>query len=70
MRKTLQSLRKQHGWTQAETAKRLGITERAYRFIEHGDRNPSFELMNRMEDLFKSPQRELLVQDNTSVKKD
>ena len=69
MRTALRELRKKRGWTQTEVAKHLEITERAYRFIEHGDRNPSFDLMNRMEDLFGVSHRELLVQDSNLSQK-
>jgi DNA-binding XRE family transcriptional regulator len=36
-----------------------------YVYIEQGDRNPSLDVANRLEDLFKVPQRELLVLDST-----
>ena len=52
-------------WTQAETAKKLGITERAYRHFEAGTRNPSYETVKKLRDLFGVPDEELLVPDST-----
>lgn len=65
MRLRLRQERKARHLTQAETAKLLGITERAYRHLEAGTRNPSKETIDKLEDLFGIPQRELLVPDST-----
>ncbi|SFU39370.1 DNA-binding transcriptional regulator, XRE-family HTH domain [Alicyclobacillus macrosporangiidus] len=66
MRTKLKQARKANGWTQAETAKRLGITERAYRHFEAGTRNPSYDTLVKLEQLFGMPHSELLVPDCTT----
>lgn len=62
MRETLRALRKQRGWSAYYTANQLGIKLRQYRYIESGQRNPSLSVANRLEDIFKVAQRELLEQ--------
>lgn len=47
----------------------LGMTERAYRHLESGTRNPSKETIDKLEDLFGVPQRELLALNSTPRKK-
>ncbi|AEJ44412.1 transcriptional regulator, XRE family [Alicyclobacillus acidocaldarius subsp. acidocaldarius Tc-4-1] len=38
--------------TQAEAARCLGMTERGYRHLEYGTRNPSHETVQRVNEVF------------------
>lgn len=67
MRRKLQCERKKRSWTQAHVAKRIGISARAYQHYERGDRTPSLEVANKLEDLFGISQRELLVRENSTT---
>lgn len=51
--------RKARGWTQAEVAKRLGITASFYGMIEQGVRNPRLPLALKLESIFGLPAAEL-----------
>lgn len=51
--------RKTRGWTQADVAKRLGITASYYGMIEQGVRNPRLPLALKMEAVFGLPAAEL-----------
>lgn len=51
--------RKNHGWTQALVAERLGVTPSFYGMIEQGSRNPRLPLALAMETLFGIPASEL-----------
>ncbi|NPV80690.1 MAG: helix-turn-helix transcriptional regulator [Firmicutes bacterium] len=51
--------RKSRGWTQAQTADKLGITPSFYGMIEQGARNPRLPLALAMEALFGLPASEL-----------
>lgn len=44
--------REQRGWSQAQTAKAVGITKAAYRNIEAGIRKPSYDVLVKLLDLF------------------
>ena len=57
----LKKIRYSKGLTQSQVAKTLGVSERFYRSIEAGDRKPSYKNLNKLEDLFKLPQRVLLA---------
>lgn len=57
----LKKYRQDKKWTQAQVALMLGVTERFYRSIEAGDRRPSYDNLNKLEDLFGLPQRVLLA---------
>lgn len=49
-----------------EVAEAIGVTERAYRYIEAGQRNPSLGTAYKLEDLFGISSRELLVQEDST----
>ncbi|MDE6616402.1 MAG: helix-turn-helix transcriptional regulator [Lachnospiraceae bacterium] len=57
MRKNLKEARQKAGMTQKQVAEYLGISERHYRFIESGTRNGTFEVWDKLEDLFGVHQR-------------
>ncbi|RIV26719.1 XRE family transcriptional regulator [Alicyclobacillaceae bacterium I2511] len=65
MRNRLKQERKAHKWTQAETARKLGITDRSYRHLEAGTRNPSYPTAKKLKKLFGVDDEELLVPDST-----
>ena len=48
MATTLRELRKEHGYTQAELAKKAGIGLRSYRYYEAGKRQPKHEASKRL----------------------
>jgi putative transcriptional regulator len=64
MRSRLRQERINRGWSQRETAERIGMTERAYRYIEHGEKNPSYVTAKKMQAIFRIPDEELLVPDS------
>lgn len=66
MRPRLKQERITRKWTQAEVAQKIGITERAYRHLEAGSRNPSYETVKKLRELFGIPDEELLVPDSTT----
>lgn len=51
-REKLQEFRQKHKLTQEQMAKQLEITVSHYKAIEYGQRNPSFELMERIKNCF------------------
>lgn len=61
MTRNLRHVRKQKRWTTEYTAKQLNISRRMLVAIESGERTPSIKITNKLEDLFKIPQRELLA---------
>jgi transcriptional regulator with XRE-family HTH domain len=65
MRKRLRTERKTRRWTTQQVADELGISRRMYVYIEQGARFPNPEVLNKLEDLFGMPQRELLVLDSS-----
>ncbi|UOF90844.1 helix-turn-helix domain-containing protein [Fodinisporobacter ferrooxydans] len=63
MRPRLRQERNKRKWSQKYTAELLGMTERAYRHIEAGTRNPSYETVKKLRELFGVPDEVLLVPD-------
>lgn len=51
-REKLQEFRQKQKLTQEQMAKQLEITVSHYKAIEYGQRNPSFELMERLKNCF------------------
>lgn len=52
MNNRLRELRKQHGWSQADLAERLGVSRQAVNAIETGKHDPSLPLTFRIARLF------------------
>lgn len=48
----LKELRKQKGMRQADVAQKLGVGRTTYVKYENGDNEPSFEMLNKLSDLF------------------
>lgn len=48
----LKKLRKYHGFTANRIAKALNISERAYRFYEAGSRNPPFDILVKLSEIY------------------
>ena len=67
MRKILKNARVNKGFTQKQLAERLGIGTRMYQYLEAGDFNGSIKIWDKLEDLFKVPQRQL--RENTNIRK-
>ena len=59
MRKNLKEARKKACLTQQAIADKIGISLRYYQNIEAGDNNGSFEIWDKLEDLFSIHQRQL-----------
>lgn len=51
-REKLQEFRQSENLTQEQMAKQLDVTVSHYKAIEYGQRNPSFELMERIKNVF------------------
>lgn len=51
-REKLQEFRQKNQLTQEQMANKLNITVSHYKAIEYGQRNPSFELMERIKNIF------------------
>ena len=51
-REKLQEFRQKNQLTQEQMANRLNVTVSRYKAIEYGQRNPSFELMERIKNVF------------------
>lgn len=51
-RERLQSLRRKEGWSQQDVADRLGIPRSSYAGYENGSREPDFEMLVRLAELF------------------
>ena len=66
MRPRLKQERLARGMSYADVAKAIHLTERAYRYIENGERNPSWPTAKKLQRLFGVPDDELLVQDSTT----
>ena len=63
MRENLKKARKDAGMTQKQVAEYLDIKERAYQYIESGKTLGSITYWDKLEDLFKIPQRQLRQMD-------
>ena len=66
----LSELRKGAGMTQAELASRLGISKSAVSMYECGNREPEFDLLERMADLFHVDMNVLLGRSDALVNND
>lgn len=51
-REKLQDFRHKNKLTQEQMANKLNVTVAHYKAIEYGQRNPSFELMERIKNIF------------------
>ena len=67
MRKYLILQRRSHNWTQRQVAQLIGLSVQMISMIETGKRNPSKLTMDKMEDLFGIPQRELFENHDTKT---
>lgn len=68
MRQNLMNERKKNNLTQREVAKILYISVTHYQNIEYGTRQGSIQIWDKLEDLFKIPQRQL--RENTDIRKE
>ena len=56
----LKKVRLSRNITQDELAHTIGITVRTYQYIEHGQRKPSYEVILKLQDIFKCDINRLL----------
>ena len=68
MRNNLRKVRKDKKLKQVEVAKYLNISLVQYQRIEYGIRNTTTDNWDKLEDLFKVPQRQL--RENTDIRKE
>ena len=55
----IRQLRINNGWTQEYVGKKIGLTRTAVHDIETGKQNPSYKILIKLEDLFKTNHRKL-----------
>lgn len=60
MRKNLIEARENLGMSRTDVAEHIGVAYETYYQYEKGIRNPSKKSIDKLEDLFKTPQRKLL----------
>lgn len=58
----LKSLRLARSMTQDQVADKLGITTRAYQYIEYGQKKPSYSVIIKLQDIFKEDIETLLTE--------
>ena len=63
MNNRLKEFREQHGWSQGELAKRLGVSRQTINAVETDKYDPSLPLALRMSKLFGVPVPELFIDD-------
>jgi putative transcriptional regulator len=63
MKNRLKVLRAERDWTQAELARRLGVSRQTVNAVETGKYDPSLPLAFRIGDLFGRPIEELFFPD-------
>jgi putative transcriptional regulator len=68
MRTRLQQERLKRDMSYKDVAEAIGLTERAYRYIEDGGRDPSWGSAQRLRKLFGISSDELLVQEDSTPK--
>lgn len=59
MRRMIQQERLSRNWSREFVAEKVGVTAEAIRLIEIGDRNPSYPVLVKLEDLFEMNHRDL-----------
>ena len=59
MQRMIQQERLSRNWSREFVAEKVGITAEAIRLIEIGDRNPSYPVLVKLEDLFEMNHRDL-----------
>ncbi len=59
MHRIIQQERLLRGWSREYVAEKVGLTAEAIRLIEIGERNPSYAVLVKLEDLFQMGHREL-----------
>jgi len=63
MRNRLRVLRAEHGWTQEELGRRLGVSRQAVNAVETGKYDPSLPLAIRIARLFGEPVEQIFTLD-------
>ena len=57
-------MRIEHGYTQLELAKKLGISLRTYQRIEYGEQKPNVHVVIRLQDLFQKDIGEMIKEND------
>lgn len=53
--------RSKRGWSQEDVAKKVGISSTAIGFIETGKRKPSYDVLVKLENIFRMGHRKLFA---------
>lgn len=61
MHRVMQTEREARGWSRQDVAQQVGLSVEAIRLIESGRRNPSYEVLLKIEDLFRMNHRDLMA---------
>lgn len=64
MRSVMKKRREELGFTQAETAEKIGIARTTYINIELGEKNPSFEIMLKLKEVLKVKKDDIFLSIN------
>ena len=64
MRQKLRQERTNRDWTYKDVADAIGLSERGYRYIENGERDPSLTTALKIGKLFEKTVDELFVQED------
>lgn len=59
MNRVIRQERIARGWSIEYVAEKVGLTSEAIRLIENGERNPSYSVLVKLEDLFQMSHRDL-----------
>ena len=59
MSRMLRQERITRGWSIEYVAQKVGLTAEAIRLMENGERNPSYPILVKLEDLFQKSHRDL-----------
>lgn len=59
MQRAMRQERIKRGWSCEDVAAKVGVSAETIRLIEMGERNPSYPLLVKLEDLFGMTHREL-----------
>lgn len=68
MARMIRQERIKRGWSCEYVAEQLGLTAEAVRLIEAGERNPSYPVLVKLEDLFQMNHRNLFAKEEYHAK--
>lgn len=69
MIRVMRKEREKRGWSCEYVAEKVGLSEEAIRLLETGQRNPSYPVLVKLEDLFQMSHRELFGEESPDMAK-